>query len=283
MTDRLNTFQWIHGAADCAYCQDPLIQVCEVDPDTYVLRISKCYSFEANFLYLLVGTERAILFDTGGPPDPQAAGQALPLRPIVDGILDRHARSPGPGGMELIVAHTHSHGDHVYGDAAFSDRARTIVVGHSLADVTAFYGLPDWPNGSSPFDLGDRALTIIPTPGHEATHVAIYDERTAILLTGDILYPGLITVRDWPAFRASARRLVEFARSHRVAAVLGNHIEMTSTPGTLYPLGTTYQPEAHALPLQAAHIEELHEACEAMADAPHDITRGSFAIAMVER
>ena len=61
----LAAVRWIHGAPDCANCADPPLQVVAVDQDTYVLRISKCFSFEANFLYLLLGTERAVLFDTG--------------------------------------------------------------------------------------------------------------------------------------------------------------------------------------------------------------------------
>lgn len=277
----LATVRWIHGAPDCARCEDPLLQVVRADPDTFVLRVSKCFSFEGNFIHLLVGRDRAVLFDTGGPPDPGSATRALPLRETVDALLDAHPLSPAPGSMELIVAHTHGHRDHVHWDGQFADRPRTTVVGHGVAEVRAFWGLDDWPEGEATFDLGGRVLTVFPTPGHEAAHVAVFDARTGLLLTGDVLYPGLLTVRDWPAFRATARRLRDFARRHPVRLCVGNHVEMSRTPGVLYPLGATFQPDEHPLPLGVAHVEALHRLCEGMGDAPHDVVEASFAVGLV--
>ncbi len=45
----------IHGAPDCGRTTDPLVQVHPLDEDTFVLRVSKCSSFEGNVLYLLLG------------------------------------------------------------------------------------------------------------------------------------------------------------------------------------------------------------------------------------
>ena len=121
-------------------------------------------------------------------------------------------------------------------------------------------------------------MTIFPLPGHEAAHIAVYDARDRMLLTGDTLYPGLLTVRDWPAFRRSAARLARFAEQHPVSLVLGDHIEMKKAAGELYPIGTRFQPDEHALPLTAAHIREFHAACEAMASSPHDDVHADFII-----
>lgn len=277
----IGSVRWLHGSPDCANSLDPLLQVHEADPDTFILRIGKCFSFEANFVYLLVGRDRAILFDTGGPPDPTSKERVLPLRATVDAILDAHPHNASDARIALVVAHTHAHRDHVHWDHQFVDRPRTALVGHGLREVSAFYGLPEWPDGASTFDLGGRVLTIFPIPGHEVSHVAVHDARTGILLTGDTLYPGLLTVRDWPAFRRSARRLAEFARSVHISQVLGNHVEMSRTPGVLYPLGSVYQPDEHPLPLSVEHIAELHEVCEAMARAPRDVVRASFAIKLM--
>jgi glyoxylase-like metal-dependent hydrolase (beta-lactamase superfamily II) len=254
------------------------LQVVAVDADTFVLRISKCFSFEANFLYLLLGEERALLLDTGAPPDAGSPARVLPLRETVEGILAAHPRGPD---LHLIVAHTHGHGDHVFWDPQFTNRPDTTLVGLSLAEVRTFWGLPDWPEGEAGFDLGNRPLTVFPIPGHEPTHIALFDHRTGILVTGDLLYPGLLTVRDWPAYRASARRLRDFAARHPVRMALGHHVEMTRTPGLAYPLGATFQPDEHALPLPPSQIEALHRACEAMADAPHDVTLDHFAIVLM--
>jgi hypothetical protein len=88
----------------------------------------------------------------------------------------------------------------------------------------------------------------------------------------------LLTVRDWAAYRRSAARLTDFAKQHDVSLVLGNHIEMKKTPRELYPVGTTYQPDEHPLRLSAAHIAELHAACEAMANSPRLDVHDDFII-----
>jgi glyoxylase-like metal-dependent hydrolase (beta-lactamase superfamily II) len=274
----LASVRWIHGSPPGASCPDPALEVVAADPDTFVLRISKRFSFEANFLYLLLGSERALLFDTGAPPDPGSPLPVLPLRETVSAVLAAHPRGRD---LPLVVAHTHGHGDHVHWDGQFRDRPRTTVVGLTLPEVQAFWRLPLWPEGEALHDLGGRPLTVFPIPGHEATHIAAFDHRTGILLTGDLLYPGLLTVREWPAFRASAGRLRNFAARHPVGLVLGHHIEMTRTPGQAYPLGCPYQPDEHPLPLDTSHIEALHAACEGMAEAPRDADLGGFRIVLM--
>jgi hydroxyacylglutathione hydrolase len=190
MPTPLDSAQWIHGAANCALTTDPTIQVHELDADTFVLRISKCFSFEGNFIYLLFGAARAVLFDTGGPPGPQSKVSVLPLRDTVDAIIERWRAAHQNVNVKLTVAHTHSHDDHGHWDSQFSSRADTTVVEKSVLAVKKQFGLPDWPEGEAGFDLGDRNIVIFPIPGHEAAHSAAYDLRTRALLTGDVLYPG---------------------------------------------------------------------------------------------
>jgi len=106
---------WIHGAPG-----EPAIQVHRYDEHTVILRQGKSVHYEAPFLYLLFGNDRAVLLDTGATADPRR----FPLRETVDrlvaGWLDGHPRD----GYELVVAHTHGHGDHVAADAQFAGRAR---------------------------------------------------------------------------------------------------------------------------------------------------------------
>ena len=102
------------------------------------------------------------------------------------------------------------------------------------------------------YDLGERRLDIIPVPGHEATHIAVYDRQTGILLTGDTFYPGRLYIRDWRAYKASISRLVAFSQHHLIMHVLGTHIEMSNVPGRDYPQGSIYQPqEIRCNPLHA--------------------------------
>lgn len=274
----IESVQWIHGAQDCAHSTDSALQVYEFDEDTFVIRISKCFSFEGNFIYLMFGGNRAILFDTGPRPDETSSVKILPVRDCVDTIISRWAESRRIDAINLVVAHTHGHGDHVFWDGQFSARPNTTVVHPTLQSVKNFFGLPNWPEGQATLSLGSRELTIFPIPGHEETHIAIYDNRTKMLLTGDMLYPGELIVEDWAAYRESAARLAEFAKQNEIALVLGAHIEMKSTPRELYTVGTTYQPHEHSLPLKPAHIYELHRACEAMADSPRTDVHSDFII-----
>jgi hydroxyacylglutathione hydrolase len=271
--------RWIHGAPDCARSADPPLQVHRYDGSTVIMRQSKCSHFEAPFLYLLVGRERALLVDTGAAP---SAGPALPLRAMVDGILAAVAAEAGRAPPELIVAHSHGHDDHAANDGQFEGRPHTTIVAPPLDAVRSFFGLSRWPEGSAVLDLGERPVRVLPTPGHEPSHVMLYDERTGLLLSGDMLYPGLLTVRDWPAYRASAARLAAFADAHAVRYVLGGHVEMQRTPGALYPLGTTFQPEEHVLQLDASQVGELHAACERLGDRPSGrVVHDHFAIEIV--
>ncbi|MEO6323172.1 MAG: MBL fold metallo-hydrolase [Thermoanaerobaculia bacterium] len=256
---------WIHGAKDCAANPDPMFQVHRYDADTYILRMSKCASFEAPFLFLLIGKDKALLLDTGAMPN----GGTSTVREVVRGILDRRGgRKP----LALVVAHTHGHGDHKAGDFLFEGQPDCTVVGTSPEAVRDFFGLLKWPDGEAAFDLGGRVVTVLPLPGHEVAHVAFYDPKSRLLFTGDTLYPGLLTIRDWPAYQASVRRLAAFADRHPVDWILGCHIEMTRRPREMYPLETTYQPEEHVLQLGKAHLTQLLRAVEALpGPPPHDV------------
>ena len=80
--------QWNNGAEDCAAASEPLLQVHAYDPQTFILRQSLCASFEGNFLYLLVGSDKALLIDTGAIADPEKmplAKTILELLPDKDG------------------------------------------------------------------------------------------------------------------------------------------------------------------------------------------------------
>jgi glyoxylase-like metal-dependent hydrolase (beta-lactamase superfamily II) len=142
------------------------------------------------------------------------------------------------------------------------------VVGYTPERVAAFFGIDDWPVQFVTYELGGRTLDIIPIPGHEPAHIALYDRNTRLLLTGDTLYPGLLVVNDWAAFRASVARMNTFVGEHAVTFVLGAHIEMRSTPGKWFGYPCLYQPGEHVLQLEARHVVELHRAVEAMDNQP---------------
>lgn len=104
--------QWIHGSPSSKHNTDPDLQVHWYDANTVILRQNKAIDYEAPFMFLLFGDERAVLLDTGATASPDF----FPLRRIVDELieswLDRNPRSD----YELLILHTHAHDDHVAGD-----------------------------------------------------------------------------------------------------------------------------------------------------------------------
>jgi glyoxylase-like metal-dependent hydrolase (beta-lactamase superfamily II) len=253
---------WIDGTTP----REPETQVQRIDADTFVIRQSVRTNFEAPFLYLLFGTDRALLIDSG------AGG--LRIRPTVDRVIADWRARHGGRPVRLIVAHSHSHGDHHGGDDEFRDRPDTQVVGLQPQQVASLFGIRDWPTTIGRYDLGHRVLDIVPTPGHEPAHIMIYDAHTRLIFSGDMLYPGRLYVpRDrFDVFRASAVRLASFAKTHPVRALLGAHIEMTTTPGQDYPMEAAAHPSEHGLALPPSVIEELEKATAA-AKSPPEIDR----------
>jgi hydroxyacylglutathione hydrolase len=253
--------RWIHGAPARRRCGDPPIQVHHYDQHTIILRQSKSVSYEAPFLYLLFGNDRALLLDTGATADPAK----FPLRATVDQLvaqwLARHPRES----YQLVVAHTHGHNDHVAGDVQFAGRPTTIVVSRELDAVRRFFGFTSWPEQIVTFDLGGRVLDITGSPGHHRAAITVYDPWTGFLLTGDTVIPGRLYAFDFPQFLASLDRMVALADSRVITHMLGCHIEMTRQRGRDYPLGATYQPEERALEMTVAQLSDVRAAARSVA------------------
>ena len=249
---------WIDGTG----ATEPETQVQPIDGDSFVIRQSVKTNFEAPFLYLLFGHDRALLIDSG------AGG--LKVRPTIDRLIDAWRARHGGRPVHLVVAHSHGHSDHHAGDDEFRNRPDTDVVGLKTEEVASYFRLQDWPNRAGRFDFGGRMLDIIPTPGHQPAHIMLYDARTRLLFSGDMLYPGrlYVPVNQFETFRASSARLAAFARAHPIRALLGAHIEMTTTPGQDYPMKASAHPSEHPLALPASSIEELNQAVGASPPTP---------------
>ncbi|MFI1395042.1 MBL fold metallo-hydrolase [Streptomyces sp. NPDC020681] len=264
--------QWHAGWPSPKHDPAPEIQVHAYSEHTVILRQNKSVHFEAPFLFLLYGNERALLLDTGATADPAH----FPLRATVDGLIERrlaaHPRSTSQEEYGLVVAHTHGHGDHIAGDPQFADRPHTETVGPSLPEVKDFFGLEEWPDGRAELDLGGRVLDVLPGPGHQDAAVVFHDRHTGLLLTGDSLYPGRLYVEDTAAFTATVDRLLDFCGTTPITHVLGCHIEMTTTPDEDYPRGTTHQPDEPPLQLTTDHLRRLRKALTARESRCGDFT-----------
>lgn len=229
---------WNEGSPDCAKNPQPPLQVHQYNARMFILRENPCTTFEAPFMYLLVGSTKALLIDTGDIADPSV----VPLAETFMGLLP----ADGAAKLSLLVVHTHRHLDHRAGDPQFTRFSNAQVVGFDIDSVRSFYKFTDWPNGLAQVDLGDRTVDVIATPGHSETEVSFYDRSTGLLFTGDFLMPARLLIDDTSANVASADRIAAFVKDRPISFVLGGHIEMNSA-GELFPWESQYHPNEHAL------------------------------------
>lgn len=233
------------------------IQVQFIDKNTVALRQSITTSYEAPFMYLLFGGDRTLLIDTGA--------EGIDIRGAVDKLVTEWLKKNGQSSTTLTVMHTHGHGDHVAGDASFADRPNTEIVGHSAKEVAAYFAIENWPTEQASFDLGNRTVDILPTPGHHPSHVMVYDRSSKILFSGDALYPGRLYFQcgKLDEYGASVKRLTAFAETHEITTVLGAHIELALDPGKQFTGQEKARYDERLLELPAAVIGELSNGLDA--------------------
>lgn len=72
-------------------------------------------------------------------------------------------------------------------------------------------GITRWLEDGDHVDLGDRRLTVLHLPGHTPGSIALFDERSGSLFSGDVVYDGAllddIVGSDRAAYRESMDRL----------------------------------------------------------------------------
>lgn len=247
-------FRWIHGSNVAARNTDPRVQVVQYNEDTFVLRQNVCVHWEAPFTYLLFGNKGALLIDSGATAD----ARHYPLRATVDAIIARWEQARGRRNIPLTVALTS--GEDVAqnrGLVQFADRPGTTIVPRPPEAMKGFYGLVrHWPEGTGRIDLGDRVITVIPTPGTHRDGVTFYDPYCDFLFTGDLLFPGRINISNDADFVSSLARLRAFAAANSVKWVLGGHIDMMFVPGKYYPRFATNKPYERLLEMEPELIGE---------------------------
>jgi glyoxylase-like metal-dependent hydrolase (beta-lactamase superfamily II) len=89
----------------------------------------------------------------------------------------------------LVVTHvinTHGHADHTNGNTRAVELTRAAVAAHALLR-------PDISLGDGQrLAIGALKLKCFHVPGHAEDHVALYEERHRILITGDLLFVGKV-------------------------------------------------------------------------------------------
>jgi len=203
--------------------------------------------FQEVISYLIVGTERALMFDTG-------LGMS-PIRPVVEELT----------GLPVVVLNSHTHFDHVGGNAEF-EQILAIDTPYTRANQRGFpnselagevapeafcdgppagfdpstYHTRPWSPSKTvrdgdTLDLGGRVLEVLHVPGHTPDALALIDRKNRLLWTGDTYYDGTIWIyvpeTDLDAFQHSLDRLAALAPL--VARLLPAHDTVSADPANL--------------------------------------------------
>lgn len=180
---------------------DSWFTVERMDDDTAV--ISEYRHWEETHCYLLSGTERCLLIDTGlGICD-------------ISRVIDRLTDKP----VTAVAAHIHW--DHIGGHRHYPDfyaheaeldwlrggfpqpieAIRGYVAdrcdlpaGFDLSTYEFFQGTPSRVlRGGEVIDLGGRQVHVLHTPGHAPGHMCFWEAERGWLYTGDLVYQGVLT------------------------------------------------------------------------------------------
>jgi glyoxylase-like metal-dependent hydrolase (beta-lactamase superfamily II) len=180
---------------------DAWFEVYKVAADTYA--IYEPHQSEETIAYLILGKQKAILFDTGmGISD---------IRKVLEELTK----------LPVIVLNSHTHDDHVGGnwqfktiysmDTKFSrenakgsveDAQAEIAPGEICGDLpkgfdrktyhTRAWKITRYIGDGDKIDLGGRVIQVLATPGHTPDAITLYDRANGLLFTGDTYYPATI-------------------------------------------------------------------------------------------
>ena len=171
-----------------------------VDKSTYI--ISEYRHWEETHCYLLLGTDRALIIDTGL------------------GICNIYEQVRKLTNLPVTAVATHIHWDHIGGHKHFPEfyahkaelnwlddtfplplqAVKNMVIDRcelpnsfSIDQYEIFQGRPSrvLEDGDT-IDLGSRSIQVLHTPGHAPGHLCFWEEEKGYLFSGDLIYKGTL-------------------------------------------------------------------------------------------
>jgi glyoxylase-like metal-dependent hydrolase (beta-lactamase superfamily II) len=208
---------------------DSWFEVYKIRPGVFA--IYEPHQLEEVISYLILGADRALLFDTGmGISNIQAVVAGLTKLPV--SVLNSHTHNDHVGdnwrfsdvyGMDTEFTRANARGskEDAQAELAADEICGSLPRGFDAkAYATKPFHVAHWLHDGDRIDLGARALKVIATPGHTPDSVALLDQENGFLFTGDTFYAGPIYLyrseTDLDAYVASVQKL----------AVLAPHLQL---------------------------------------------------------
>jgi glyoxylase-like metal-dependent hydrolase (beta-lactamase superfamily II) len=203
---------------------DPWFEVYRVRPGVFA--IYEPHQLEEVISYLILGADRALLFDTGmGIGNIQAVVAGLTQLPV--SVVNSHTHNDHVGdnwrftdvyGMDTDFTRANARGSKqdAQAELAPEEICGALPAGFDRnAYATKPFHVTHWLHDGDKIDLGGRGLKVIGTPGHTPDSIALLDEKNGLLFTGDSFYLGPIYLyrpeTDLDAYVASIEKLAALA------------------------------------------------------------------------
>jgi len=252
-------------------------EVYEVGKGVYA--IAEPYNFQEVISYLIIGDERALLFDSG-------MGMASMSKMV--GELTS---------LPVTVLNSHTHYDHIGGNHEFDNvlamdteytrnRAKngmdhSIVAHEVTAEAFCQERNPDFDSETyhiKPFeisrfvkhteeiDLGNRTVQVVAVPGHTIDAIALLDQANGYLWTGDTFYEAPIWLfdegTDLQAYQESVKLLANLASG--LQKVFPAHNSPVSDPEILLDLRDAFNSVMSGDKTPQNNAEDAHTDSDAL-------------------
>lgn len=223
---------------------DSWFEVYKVAPSVFA--IYEPHQSEEVISYLILGKERALLFDTGlGIGDLKTLTQKLSHLPVI--VLNSHTHDDHVGdnwqfgtvyGMDTHFTRQSAMGSREDAQAEIGpgEVCGALPPGFDAAKYsTRPWKISKWLHDGDRIDLGGRTMEVIAAPGHTPDSICLFDRANGLLFTGDTYYPGSIWLyrpeTDLAAYGRSVRKIA--ALQPKVKMVLGSHNVPVAPPAVL--------------------------------------------------
>lgn len=202
---------------------DKWFEVYRIRPGIFA--IYEPHQYEEVISYLISGSRRALLFDTGlGMGDMRKIVTQLTRLPIT--VLNSHTHFDHTGGnwqFQTILGLNTSYTRHNAEGATHEQLRDAVVPERFCGDLPpgfnpGSYAIPAFKmsrdiEDAEVIDLGDRRIEVILTPGHAPDALCLLDRERRLLFTGDTFYAGPIFLyvpdTDIPAYGRSVEKLAK--------------------------------------------------------------------------
>ena len=208
--------------------------------------------------YLIVGRDKAVLFDTGmGISNIQAVVAGLTKNPV--SVVNSHTHNDHVGdnwrftdvyGMDTDFTRANARGskEDAQAELAPDEICGALPAGFDAkAYSTKPFHITHWLHDGDKIDLGGRTLQVIGVPGHTPDSIALLDQKNGLLFTGDTFYAGPIYLyrpeTDLDAYLASMKKLA--AMAPHLQLLLPSHNVPVADPENLQKVVTAMQRVRH--------------------------------------